>query len=183
MVLWISTRSSRTNTQKRCPFHYRGFHHGLRGKVSACNAGDLGSIPGSERPPLEKEMATHSSTLGWKIPWVEKPSRLQYKGLQRVGHHWATSLQLFIIWNWNAKVGNRNTWSSRQIWLWSTQWSRAKANRVLPRECTGHSKHLFPTTQEKTKNGHHQVVNTEIRLIIFSAAKDQEALYSQQKQD
>ena len=45
---------------------------------------------------------------------------------------------------------SRNTWSNRQIWPWSTEWSRAKANRVLPRECTGHSKHPFPTTQEKT---------------------------------
>ena len=45
---------------------------------------------------------------------------------------------------------SRNTWSNRQIWLWSTEWSRAKANRVLPRERTGHSKHPLPTTQEKT---------------------------------
>ena len=36
--------------------------------------------------PLEKEMATHSSTLAWKIPWTEKPSRLQSMGSQRVGH-------------------------------------------------------------------------------------------------
>ena len=35
-----------------------------------------------------------------------------------------------------------------QIWPWSTEWSRAKANRVLSRECTGHSKHPLPTTQE-----------------------------------
>ena len=42
---------------------------------------------------------------------------------------------------------------------------------------------LFPTTQEKTTHGHHQMVNTEIRLIIFFAAEDGEALYSQQKQD
>ena len=39
---------------------------------------------------------------------------------------------------------SRNTWSNRQSWLWSTKWSRAKANRVLPRECTGHSKYSFP---------------------------------------
>ena len=45
---------------------------------------------------------------------------------------------------------SRNAWSNRQIWLWSTEWSRAKANRVLPRECTGQSKHRLPTTQEKT---------------------------------
>ena len=38
---------------------------------------------------------------------------------------------------------SRNTWSNRQIWPWSTEWSRAKANRVLPCECTGHSKHPF----------------------------------------
>ena len=44
----------------------------------------------------------------------------------------------------------RNTWGNRQIWPWNTEWSRVKANRVLPRECTGHSKHPLPTTQEKT---------------------------------
>ena len=43
-----------------------------------------------------------------------------------------------------------NTWINRQTCPWSTQWSRAKANRVLPREHTGHSKHPLPTTQEKT---------------------------------
>ena len=35
---------------------------------------------------LEKEMATHSSTLAWKIPWTEDPGRLQFMGSQRVGH-------------------------------------------------------------------------------------------------
>ena len=43
--------------------------------------------------PLEKEMATHSSTLAWKIPWPEEPCRLQSLGLQRVRHDWATSLR------------------------------------------------------------------------------------------
>ena len=43
---------------------------------------------------------------------------------------------------------SRATWSNRQIWPWSTEWSRAKANRVLPRECTCHSKHPLPTIQE-----------------------------------
>ena len=45
---------------------------------------------------------------------------------------------------------SRNIWSNRQIWPWSTEWSRAKANRVLPRGHTVHSKHPLPTTQEKT---------------------------------
>ena len=54
-------------------------------KMSACNAGDPGSIPGSE-DPLEKDVATHFSTLAWKIPWMEEPGGLQSMGLQRVGH-------------------------------------------------------------------------------------------------
>ena len=97
MVLRRPTRPSRTNTQKRCPFHYRG---------------------------------------------LECKSRK-----------------------------SRNTWSNRQIWSWSTEWSRAKANRVLPRERTGHSKCPLPAKQEKTTHGHHQMVNTEISLIIFFAPK------------
>ena len=76
MVLLRPTRPFRTNTQERCPFHYRG---------------------------------------------LECKSRK-----------------------------SRNTWGNRQIWPWSTELSRAKANRVLPRERTGHSKHPLPTTQEKT---------------------------------
>ena len=40
----------------------------------------------------EKAMATHSSTLAWKIPWTEEPGRLQSMGSQRVGHDWVTSL-------------------------------------------------------------------------------------------
>ena len=45
---------------------------------------------------------------------------------------------------------SRDTWSNKQIWPESPKWSRAKANRVLPRECTGHSKHPLPPTQDKT---------------------------------
>jgi len=65
------------------------------------------------KDPLEKEMAIHSSTLAWKIPWTEKPDRLQSMGLQRVGHNWATSLHCrdgFPWWrmvkNLPAKAGN-----------------------------------------------------------------------------
>ena len=39
-----------------------------------------------QEDPLEKEMATHSSTLAWKIPWTEEPGRLQSMGSQRIGH-------------------------------------------------------------------------------------------------
>ena len=46
--------------------------------------------------PLEKEMATHSSTLAWRIPWREEPGRLQSMGSQRAGHDWVTSLHLIV---------------------------------------------------------------------------------------
>ena len=45
----------------------------------------------------EKAMAPHSSTLAWKIPWMEEPGGLQSMGSQRVGHDWATSLSLSCI--------------------------------------------------------------------------------------
>ena len=58
---------------------------------------------------------------------------------------------LFIIGDWNAKAGSQEiTWSKRQICPWHIKQSRTKANRVLPREHTGHSKHPLPTTHEKT---------------------------------
>ena len=40
-----------------------------------------------QEDPLEKEMATHSSILAWRIPWMEEPGRLQSTGSQRVGHN------------------------------------------------------------------------------------------------
>jgi len=54
---------------------------------------------------LEKEMATHSSTLTWKIPWTENPGRLQSTGSQRVGHDWLTWLThsffyMFLSYCW-----------------------------------------------------------------------------------
>ena len=45
----------------------------------------------------EKAMASHSSTLAWKIPWTEEPGRLHSKGLWRVRHDWVTSLSLFTF--------------------------------------------------------------------------------------
>ena len=64
----------------------------------------------------------------------------------------------------------RNTWSNRQIWPWNMEWIRAKANRILPREHTGHSKHPLPTTQEETlswtsPDGQHQ---NQIDYILYS---------------
>ena len=51
----------------------------------------------------EKAMAPHSSTLAWKIPWMEEPGRLQSMGLRRVGHNCATSLSLSTFMHWRRK--------------------------------------------------------------------------------
>ena len=52
--------------------------------------------------------------------------------------------------DWNAKARSQEiTWSNRQVWPWSTEWSRAKAYRVLPREPPGHSKHPLLTIPKK----------------------------------
>ena len=77
------------------------------------------------------------SSWGWMVLWrprtkTQKRCPLHYRGLECK----------------SRKSGN--TWSNRQIWPWSTERSRTKANKVLPREHTGHSKHPLPTTQEKT---------------------------------
>ena len=63
----------------RCLLPPKGFPGGSEGKASAGNVGDLSSIPEWGRS-LEKEMATHSGTLAWKIPWTEEPGRLQSMG-------------------------------------------------------------------------------------------------------
>ena len=58
------------------------FPGGSDGKESACNVED----PGLE-DPLEEGMATHSSSLAWRIPWTEEPGRLQSVWSQRAGHN------------------------------------------------------------------------------------------------
>ena len=52
--------------------------------LSAMQETRVQSLGGED--PLEKEMATHSSTIAWKIPWMEEPGRLQSMRSQRVGH-------------------------------------------------------------------------------------------------
>ena len=54
-------------------------------------------------PVMEKAMAPHSSTLVWKIPWMEEPGGLQSMGSLGVGHDWATSLSLFTFMHWRRK--------------------------------------------------------------------------------
>ena len=90
---------------------------------------------------------------------------------------------LFHYWGLECKSRkSRDTWSNRQVWFWSTKWSRAKANTVLPREHTGHTKHPLPTTQGTTL--HMDITRWSIPKSdwLYFAAKDGETLYSPQKQ-
>ena len=91
-----------------------GFPGGSAGKESSCSVGDLSSIPGLGRSPgegkvyivvcvSEKAMAPHSSTLAWKIPWMEEPGRLQSMGSLTVRHDWVISLSLFTFMHWRRK--------------------------------------------------------------------------------
>ena len=65
-----------------------------------------------QEEPLEKGMATHSSILAWKIPWMEEPGRLQSMGLQRVGHDWTTSLST----SWNSPSTSSSNWNLVISW-------------------------------------------------------------------
>ena len=66
------------------------FRGGSVCQESTCSAGDLGLIPGSGSS-LEKDMATHSSILAWRISWTEEPDGLQSMGSQGAGHDWTTT--------------------------------------------------------------------------------------------
>ena len=79
---------------------------------------------------------------------------------------------------------SRDTWNNRKISPWSTEWSRANADKSFAEKT--HWSQQTPSSnniREDSTQGHHQMVNTKIRLIVFFAAKDGEALYSQQKQN
>ena len=78
---------------------------------------------------------------------------------------------------------SRNTWSNRQIWPWNTEWSRAKANRVLPREHTGHSKHPLPATQEKTLHMDITRWTTPKSDWLYSLQPKMEKLYTVNKNE
>ena len=88
-----------------------GFPGGPDDEESACNAGDLGLIPGSG-------MATHSGILAGRIPWTEEPGGLQSIELQRVRHDWVTEIQMHSPLDpplmpglWKGHVGNRPKWN------------------------------------------------------------------------
>ena len=92
---------------------------------------------------------------------------------------------LFIIGDGNTKIGSQEIPGiTGKFGLGVKNEAGEKANKILTREYTGHRKAPSSNnTREDSIHGHHQMVNTKIRLFIFFAAKDGEALYSQQKQD
>ena len=72
-------------------------------KTMPKNVKTTAQVHSSHTLVTEKAMATHSSILAWKIPWMEEPGRLQSMGSIRVGHDWATSLSLFTFMHWRRK--------------------------------------------------------------------------------
>ena len=95
---------------------------------------------------LEKATATHSSTLAWKIPWMEEPGRLQSMGSLGVGHYWVTSRSLFTFMHWRRKgqptpvflPGESQGWGilvGYRLWghteLDTTEWLSSSSSNIL----------------------------------------------------
>ena len=76
-------------------------------------------------------MATHYTTLAWKIPWMEEPGRLQSMGSLRVGHDRATSLSLFTFMHWRRK------WQSSPVFLPGESHRRKPTRLPRPRDSPG----------------------------------------------
>ena len=81
-IHWHKSQKDHCYLTTRVIYHQ---YYGSDGKESACNAGDLDSIPGLGRSPGEG-MEIHSSILAWRTAWTEDPGGLQFMGLQRVRH-------------------------------------------------------------------------------------------------
>ena len=80
-------------------------------------------------------------TLGWSVLWrLRRPPRTNTKKRCSI-HHWGLECK---------RRKSTVTWSNRHFWPWRIKWSRARTNWILPKECTGHSKYPFSTTQETT---------------------------------
>ena len=78
----------------------------LRGLSVCLQCRRPGFDPWVGKIPLEMEMATHSSTLAWRIPWTEESGGLQFMGSQRVEHDWVTSLSLSLSKQFYLKKNN-----------------------------------------------------------------------------
>ena len=99
--------------------------------------------------------ANHSTSQNSKsVPWPVMLKKLKFNCSMKTYRPSRTNIQKRCPFHYRGleckSRKSRNTWSNRQIWPCSMEWSRVKANKILPREHTGHSKHPLPTTQEKT---------------------------------
>ena len=88
------------------------------------------------------------------------------------------SLVMSFLIQHNKSRKSRDTWSNRQVWPWTKKWSRPKANRVLPRECTGHSKHPLPTAQVTTLHMDITRWSTPKSDWLYSLQPEKEELYT-----
>ena len=86
-----------------------------------------------QEDPLEKEVATHSSILAWKIPWTEEPGGLRPMGLQRVGHDWATNTHAL---NLSGPVSLSVEWGCTEMVLSPELWFCLCP--VVPLRCQPH---------------------------------------------
>ena len=94
--------------------------------------------------PLEKEIVTHSSILAWRIPWMEKPGRLQSTGSQRVGHDWAASLTYLLraiavvmygCESWTVKKPECQRINAFELWCWRRlPWTERRSNQSILKE-------------------------------------------------
>ena len=96
-----------------------------------------------QEDPQEREMATHSSTLAWRIPWREEPGGLQSTGSQRVGHDWATSLSLSYIY---VLVMDRGAWRAAVHGIAKSQtrlsdWTETETERAIKKKLEYHFRH------------------------------------------
>ena len=93
-------------------------------------------------------MATHSSTLTWKIPRMQEPGRLQSMGLLRVGHDWASSLSLFTFMHWRRK------WQPTPVFLTGESQGRGSLVNCHLWGCTESDKTeaIYQQQQQKINN-------------------------------
>ena len=78
-----------------------------------------------QEDPLQNEMAIHSNTIAWKIPWTEEPGRLQSMGSQRVGHGWATSLSFKWPSGFPYFRQFKPEFCHKELTIWATVCSRS----------------------------------------------------------
>ena len=102
-----------------------------------------------------------------------------YKDLQNIPEWTPKKRCPFHLKGLGCKSRNsRATWNNRQVWPLNINWSMTKANRVCQENTLVIKIPFFNNPRAHSTHEHHQMVNTEIRLTIFFAAKDGEVLYS-----